>query len=708
MNESYTGLTRYTWPVGTNVKMMYVPWDATYRDVPVFNSITERDAWFAKDHCGTEWSNGEFSYLRQDEPITVPVAFSTAYGCNYVVVTNPRQPVETEGPLRTLFYFITGCEYAAPKSSVLTLQLDVMMTFQHAVQLGNMFVESGHIGVSNAAIPEAAEDLTGEKLRTYFTVPENLDIGAEYTSVQRAWYPMNESENLELGRVIVVSSINLAAHPGTIDKPAMNVADGQSADGLPSGCNVYSMRTKVFKEFMTKMQKFSWAAQGIVSISSFPARLLSAGPEVELFGDTGVMMNFIGETDSMTQDTMPYVETDNVFQKLAIGIPNLQHDYKKFFTYPYSVIELTAFTGNSIFLKPELIRGNKLSIYAIGCALAPFSRVAIFAKNYGYPDYGVPPSNDWKYVRMGQDGLEQGTIPPGDFLDSALWLGDFPQFSIVNNNYITYMASTANTRAFSYQSAGWQNTKASEGADLARQQAVMGLQNSQANYNATPQGLGANLLNSITAHPSLNPQLGPNYAHGGLLDNLNQLGWLGTQTATNNLTGRTQQQNDQNLGYYNADTNRQYAGFAASGDYRNTIAGIEATVQDAALQPPSVSGQLGGQGFAWKNGLVGFAVNFKMVGGAQARSVIELWQRYGYRVHRFINLSGKTLKDLKVMQKFSYWQVQETYITCATANEGDIATIRGVLEKGVTIWDNPDYIGTTTIDDNKPLRNITY
>lgn len=702
-------LTRDTWVAGTEVTLLHVPWDASYRDVVAFEDEGKRDEWFRKQiEGGTTYYNKAFTYLRPNEPVTVPVAYSSAYKYNYCVVRNPAQPVPSEGEVRSLYYFITGCEYNAPEVSTITLQLDVMMTYQFQICLGNMFVESGHLGVSNANVPAAVADLSGDDLYKYMTVPEGLDVGAQYATVARDWFPMNEADDKTLGRVIVVSTVNLAADPGTVSKPNLNVADGQSADGLPSACNVYSLKSDDFKAFMAQMQQRSWAAQGIVSVSTFPARLLSAGPTVELFGNSGVQMNFLGETDSITADAHYYTQVENVFEKLDNGFPTDAGFLHKRFTYPYSVIELTSFSGNSLFLKPELIRGSSLALYAIGCALAPFARVAVFPDNYGGGENAFDP-NTWEYVRMSGDGEETGLITSGDFLDSALWLGDFPQFSLVNNAYITYMASTANTRRYQYESAGWARDRAAEQAQLAYSQAGMSLSTNQANYDASLAGFGANVASTAWTSPifegggittpSISDLVGMTGAGGW--------GW-DASNVVDNLTGKTGFQNMQRLGYYNRDTNRSFADFANRGDYRNAIAGINATVQDAALTPPSTVGQMGGAGFNWKNGLVGFAVNYKTAGGAQMRAVLDTWRRYGYKIHRFVDLSGKGLRDLRVMSKYSYWQVLETYLTCAAANESETAAIRGVLEKGVTIWSDPDDIGSTPVIDNVPLRNLSY
>ena len=710
MLEASQKLTPNTWPVGTEVTLMQVPWDANYRDIIIWDDVQQRNAYLdAQALFGTGWRSKRFSYCRPNEPISVPVPYSAAYKYNYVVVQNPMQPVDGEEQPLKLCYFILSTDYVAPGTTRLTLQLDVIQTYQFGVCLGNMFVERGHMGVSNAVFKYGVQNLQGEYLRKYLNVPEGLDIGDSYVMANHEWYPLTDASTFDIGKIIVISSADLAADPGTIDNPNLNVADGQNADGIPSGCNVYSMDLPTFKAALNAMKEKSWVAQCIQSVSTFPARLLSKGTDVQLFGDSGITVQFLGETDTLELPLKTYATTGNIYQQLSNGVPDGYHDLYKAYTYPYSVIELTAYNGNSVFVKPELVHGNTLALTVIGCAVAPFARIGVFPTNYGQAFEGGHPVDYNAYTWHGFDGSDHtGVIPSGDFLDSCLWLADFPQFSIVNSNYITYLASTAHTRAYQYESAGWQNAKSNAASDLAYTQAMNQTALNEANrYDQGP--IGA-------------PQIA-NYAGqavGMLEDGLNRL--TGQQAVSSNevtlagaanylaqrQTGNLAFNATQDLSRQVAGQNLDYAKYAARGDYANQIAAINATVQDAALQAPSTVGQMGGQGFMWKNGLVGFAVNYKTAGGAAMRTVCDFWARYGYKIQRFYNFGNAKMSALKVMDHFSYWKVSETYITCAKANEAEKDAIRGVLEKGVTVWGNPSEIGNIAPVANAPLYNIEY
>ena len=704
------GLTPNTWPVGTEVTLMQVPWDANYRDVVIWDNVQQRNEYLDTQALnGTGWRSKRFSYCRPNEPISVPVPYSAAYKYNYVVVQNPMQPVDGEEQPLKLCYFVLSTDYVAPGTTQLTLQLDVIQTYQFGVCLGNMFVERGHMGVSNAVFKNGVQNLQGQYLRKYLNVPEGLDVGDSYVMANHEWYPLTDASTFDIGKIIIISSADLAADPGTTDRPNLNVADGQNADGIPSGCNVYSMTLSTFKAVLNAMKEKSWVAQCIQSVSTFPARLLSAGTDVQLFGNSGITMQFLGETDTLELPLKTYATTGNIYQQLSNGVPDGYHDLYKAYTYPYSVIELTAYNGNSVFVKPELVYGNTLALTVIGCAVAPFARIGVFPTNYGQAFEGGQPVNYNQYTWHGFDGSDHtGVIPSGDFLDSCLWLADFPQFSIVNSNYITYLASTAHTRAYQYESAGWQNAKSNAAADLAYSQAMNQTALNEANrYDQGP--IGAPQIANYAGQAVGMLEGGLNRLTGQPAVSSNEVTLAGAanylaQRQTGNLAFNA----TQDLSRQVAGQNLDYARYAARGDYANQIAAINATVQDAALQAPSTVGQMGGQGFMWKNGLVGFAVNYKTAGGAAMRTVCDFWARYGYKIQRFYNFGNAKMSALKIMDHFSYWKVSETYITCAKANEAEKDAIRGVLEKGVTVWGIPSEIGNIAPVVNAPLYNIEY
>lgn len=692
-------LTPSIWPTGTHVRLLDVPWDSAYRDVVAWRSAEERDRWFAS-RAGS-WFSSNFQNLRPGEPISVPVPYSSVYKYNYIVVTNPQQPVDDEGPARSYFYFITGVQYLSPQATRLTLQLDVMTTYAGGITYGNAYVDRGHIAMANSN----ARVKDGRALNKYFSLPEGLDVGSEYVPCAREVITINSTEHPP--KIIFISTANLAADPGTTSNPSLNVADGQFVDGLPSGCNVYWVALDKFRAVMKAMKDKSWAAQCIVAIYAFPGALLTDGPSVKLFGN-GPEMHFIGTTANYNIGDEPYWETKNMFYQLAEGLrPAHAEDVDKLYCYPYSVIELSTLTGNPVFLKPNLVKGDHLVIQWMGCCLAPFAKAGFFAENYGDPEGRM---SGYSYTYTDFEGkTKTGSIAGGDFLDTCVWLTDFPQFSFVNNAYLTYIASTTHTRDYQYSSAGWQLDRANMTANTGYQNAQRDISSQREQWSNSPAGFGSNVAQRMWSSPIID-------AGGFTTPSLSDLAGMATQNAS--LAGWNAQNtvaNATGAGSLNAklsgqsdiaDNNLELARNAAKGDYQNAIAGINATVQDAALTPPSTVGQSGGQGFNWKNGLVCITVTYKTLSGASLSAVADYFRRYGYSVRRFLTLGS--VRHMLCMSKFAYWRAMGASLTCADANESERETMRGIIEKGVTLWDAPESIGNTAATDNTARDGYSY
>ena len=152
-----------------------------------------------------------------------------------------------------------------------------------------------------------------------------------------------------------------------------------------------------------------------------------------------------------------------------------------------------------------------------------------------------------------------------------------------------------------------------------------------------------------------------------------------------------------------AGQNYRLATRFAEGDYENTIAGINAQVQQMQMTPPTTSGAAGGDSFNLANGIMGVLVRFRTCAPSALRSVGEFMLRFGYFVQRFITPPA----SLQCMEKFTYWQMQECYVRGMLPEQARLA-IKGMFERGVTVWDRPEYIGVTDWADNDPLPGIGY
>lgn len=674
-----TNVTPFSWAIKSRVTLCRVAWDDSYKDVVSFESPEKRNAYF--DSLKSESIvMDNYTYLKPNEPINIDVPFHKAYTFNYLIVDNPKTDDPDDVTPPRFYYFIEGAAMLNPSTTALTLQLDVFQTYLWQFRLGVCFVERGHLAM--AAMHnriESGKYNTAETMRIFGVASEGLDVGSEYTIARAEMFDLSAKK----WAVIVQSNTDLAADWGTRDNPSLKTADGQMTDGLASGCNVYAIESWDYSAFMKKVRDAPWVAKGIVSISAFPKTVLTDGPSVSL---NGIAANFLGDTP----DEGVYFTSDEPILDQLGRLTSADFKYvDKLKCFPYAVIEIVNYQGNSLLLKPEMVNDKKLTLKQMACAAPPYQKIAFFPAHYGEAvgdsGYGKAGYYTMDYT---EDQYAEKTreVNYGYWLDTAIWFQDFPQMSIVNDEYVNYLASTTNRRQFSYNSAGWAQQKSLAGNQLTYEQAQQQLGTNKTNKDIENRAaITAAALGAIGKFPVL-----PSMA-------------LGIAGAQNQYQASNEQFNvNQAKENHFATQNKTLADWAARGDYQNAVAGIDATVQDAALTQPSQSGQMAGDGFNLSNGMMIVQIRYKTITAQMQEIVGNYFLKYGYAIRQYL----VPPKDFMAMQKFTYWKMLDTSIICSTADEGVKNSIRGIFEKGVTVWRDPLDIGRIYGASNAPIPNI--
>lgn len=674
-----TNVTPFSWAIQSRVTLCRVAWDDSYKDVVSFESPEKRTEYF--DSLKSESIVLEnYTYLKPNEPINIDVPFHKAYTYNYLIVDNPKTDDPDDVTPPRFYYFIEGAAMLNPSTTALTLQLDVFQTYLWQFRLGVCFVERGHLAM--AAMHnrlESGKYNTAETMRIFGVASEGLDVGSEYTISSAEMFDLSAKK----WAVIVQSNTDLAADWGTRDNPSLKTADGQMTDGLASGCNVYAIESWDYSEFMKKVRDAPWVAKGIVSISAFPKTVLTDGPAVSL---NGIAANFLGDTP----DEGVYFTSDQTIVEQLGSLTSADFKFvDKLKCFPYSVIEIVNYQGNSLLLKPEMVNDKKLTLKQMACAAPPYQKIAFFPAHYGETvgdsGYGKAGYYTMDYTE-GQYSEKTHEVNYGYWIDTAIWFQDFPQMSIVNDEYVNYLASTTNRRQYSYNAAGWSQQKSLAGNQLTYDQAQQQLGTNQTNKDIENRAtITAAALGAIGKFPIL-PAMATGIA-----------GAYNQYQASNEQFNVNQAQANQF-----ATQNKTLADWAARGDYQNAVAGIDATVQDAALTQPSQSGQMAGDGFNLSNGMMIVQIRYKTITKQMQEIVGNYFLKYGYAIRQYL----VPQKDFMCMEKYTYWKMLDTSIICSTADEGVKNAIRGIFEKGVTVWRNPGDIGRTYGADNAPIQGI--
>ena len=672
------------WNENAVITLCNVPWNSDYRDVTTANVDTYINGLTDK------MTLNNLSYLKAFAPIRVPHAFDKVSRFNYIRVTNPVQPVMGGDVGKVYYYFITDIQYVGPNTTQINIQLDVFTTFHHTIDFGNVYIEQGHVGIAN-------ENQLNYGGREYLTVPEGLNMGESYVT--------HESKKTKLASlspynytVMLVSTTDLTADPGTTDAPILESARGSLAERLPSGADIFFFQDPLkFRAFMENYSNKPWVTQGIISITVVPNPIRWGLSLVPVSGSPIDGLFTISDEDQ-TNPNFNQIFPATWRQTYLDTLGKYSH-LKKFSVSPYCVFEVTSYNGTPLILKPELWNTrnpdseNPLVITELAHIVPPGQRIVMYPQDYAHSG---------------------GGLSRGDYIDTSTGIFNFPMFSVVNNGYANYLASTVNSRAYSQESASWSQSKALQGNVTAFGQAnnsidttsqmteigvnqtnqVAGQQNQTAAFGAATSAIGGFAGGPAAGAANLLGQ-GANLAIG--INNTNNMAAI-SNSAANARTGAA----NRNAGYMR-DTNKGFADFAANGDYQNAIAGINAQVQDAKMTPASTSGQIGGDAFNIATDMMGYEVKLKSIDRASLASIGDYWLRYGYRIDRF----GIMPENLHCMTKFTYWKLKETYITSSFCPELYRQTIRGIFEKGVTVWSNPNDIGRTDLHDNLPLPGIT-
>lgn len=704
------------WTPNTSVLMCNVPWDSSYRDVVRFDSEKERDAYFAsRSSDGYAFTLNGLVYLRYGEPVRVNAPFDMVTRCNYMVVGNPMQPVPpTEGRRPDVFYyFISDAKYIAPNTTQVNVQLDVWMTYYSRVEFNMCYVNKGHIGIAN-------ENSTLFNLSDYLTDTEGLNIGDEYEVVHQQYINLAPVDQGKDPWVLFMSSASLRSDWGTIENPNLVASWGSENGGMLMGCEVYVCALDEFTNLMLRLSDAPWISQCISYLTIVPHDFVNVNTSepVEV-GNPSVTIYGLG-----VGTVEPYdIDVAGVFDNF--NIDSRYGNLLKFYTSPYTVIEMTYQNGGEIVMKPECIGiedegSQKMELSVMSATIPPDVRAAIVPKHY---NRGKSDSDQRVLSMTGSPYYTYANVYAGEGLDMALFITNFPQLSLTNNMYAYYMASTVHSRAYQFAAADWSQQKALTAAQLSFNQSGANMQNAWANQQVANQanwalsniaqeknlwggamGMASHTVGAIGAG-SVGGEVAElgNVVGAGLNTVLNA-DWINRTTATQVGAATQATQNNIGLQGYMRDTNYDYAVYAANGDYETAIQGIQAKVQDARLTQPTTSGQNGGDVFNGANGYFGILIKWKRLKGNFMRQVGDFWLRYGYYVNRWITPPA----DLKCMENFTYWKMQSVSLSTTEVPEIFKETIRGIFEKGVTVWNDPDKIYRIDLSDNEPVKGVRY
>nr|DAR18429.1 MAG TPA: Major tail protein [Caudoviricetes sp.] len=735
------------WGPGTEVTLCNVPWDSMYRDVYWFDS-PERTIAYIRSFDETRnlptVSIKNLTYCAQGVPVRISIPFSEANTFNYLIVQNSSFPISQKNRATTFFYFIQSVDYVAPETTQLTISLDVWQTYHSMVKFGSAFIERSHcLEYRQKRVIEKGDGDAGSIFsRMWLKQPESFSLGERHT-IYRSWFGNINSEKVNSFNeqfdfvAVIISTINLDSDFGTTGNPSMYTATGSNVKTLVphlettgqavsvnnvSGATYYMCDIKNLPNIMKELSAAPWVSQGILDIYYVPKRLLIGNQISGKLGSQGLMKvdtAYARKVVEVAYNFMPNKLPDFLKENgNTVGRKNLKRlkRFLKFYTSPYMYLEVSFNNGQTLALAPELLNDwNAVRINMECHVLPPSPRLVGYVRGYNTDKHDSSWKTDTEYV------------------NEAVVIDNFPHLPVVNDQSMIWYASHAHSIAQSRTAASWGLDKSTRAADTSFDATMRGIRagNAIMNNNLGAQNLNTALANTAQmAHQQVNSANRAISGIGGAVSTAltNPLGGIGQlggyvqgqvtsdistaidinarnmgNVISQNLTRANQSEQNMLTGT-NAAANRDLAKWASQGDYQQQIAAINASVKDAQITPPSVSGASGGDAFNWiMNGAVIFC-KLKMVSTDVIRRQGQFWERYGYACDFFLsNLPDK----LRVMDRFSYWKCKDVRIYSSACPQTYVDTLRGILEKGVTVWHSPMYreekFGDVSLD-NAPIN----
>lgn len=708
------------WATGSTAHLLRVPWDPSYKDV-ISWTPDDRDQYFHK-HVTKSWTLTEMQYLKPGEPVAVPLMYDDCWQANYLVVENSDCPTASHTP-PVLCYFVTNVAYVNPNTSTLELQLDVWNTFALDAKFGTCYVERGHI-VHRAYCGyyfddtgmwpqfEVTDENDPDKLdgvgrwhaaNRFLMEPEGLDVGSEYrvgyhTHVDLTTWVNREGQGGEIG-VLVVSSVSLAADWGSESSPNVAVPRAYEISGTLTNLDCWYMAVDDYTSLTADLQDYPWISKGISNVYIIPRSFVDVYESASSLGPNKRPAHQVrgGATGFSNGSNDPLFRKD--WRALVRSCyPNWGDNawYEKLCYWPYAYLVIDTNEGNPLVLKPELLSNGEVNIRLIGTVAPPTVKVGVYPVGYGNDP--VAPSNGVNvYSALDVRNQEMHFQAfSGYGLQNAAWIKNINQTQVVNDEYNYYLASTYHTREASYAGASWSLARSNASAGLAYNQTLTNLANEQQNQNLRNQQVQNSILAGLGsgAIGAIGSVVGGN-VFGAVSGAANTLINAGTTYANNQLSNQ-QFANNQQTALTLAGQNKGLANWAAQGDYAQTIRQLNATVQDAAVTQPSVGGMAAGDAFNLDHALVGFDVYVMVPSWGRALALADYFNRYGYTCNRLVDMS--LVDNLCVMTHFAYWKLQDCVITDWKGDDSTRDVVRGIMERGVTVYRAPEDIGHTGIN----------
>lgn len=353
-----------------------VPWSSDYRDTRYFSSPEEQTEYFLNKSSLYDAAQCSYTHIGR---VACGVNIESLWNCNYIMYQNQNMGN------KWFYAFVDRLEMKAAATTWVYFHIDEVQTWMFDAEPVQAFIERRHF----------------DKSARIYSAEENIGTGWGYDTVKEELVDYSSYESMQ---TLLISSVSLTHDPGNYDDPAIVGAGGSVVHGLPSGCDYYILGGgfATVSECMDYIKDYPWVSRGIISATIIPSEIVN---NLQVHS-VSLLAN--GPTIGKVGVNYGKVSPSVIFSKNILdGFPAVSEP--KLLMYPFSYVELSCFTGQTIIIKPQLTSDGLLNIARVS-ALQPQPQLKYFPTNYS----GI-----------------------GDYYDNAITVADFPICPVQDVSYLT-------------------------------------------------------------------------------------------------------------------------------------------------------------------------------------------------------------------------------------------------------------------------------
>lgn len=409
-----------------------VNWDAEYKSVVDWKTDEARDLYFdTLQNKYTIDSGWNFKQLEQFNVragkhmgvIRVAEPYESMIKFNYVKIELFRQPVNSEGTRREIFYYFISPTISkiAPNTTELILELDSWTTFKNSLNISGLNLTRGHYPTAltptdvylenpldnnyglttlEPDLPSVKPLISNEKLISFQKNSPRVCIAttADLSDTDSFWLNVSDIKNVKQdqnksmppsdwwnSRLGGDNDKSYLGHNGSA--PIAAVGNNQNNNGVPS-LRVYSMAPATFDVFINFLRfRIPQVLKTIQGVFLLDSELISEGTEIDFF--TYKLKPVVQQNSYKIIDTFKPSKED-------FDYSDKYKDFAKLYTTQFAVMEVSNLQGKTVEISVEDI-SEGLEFYSRSSAAFPFLKLEAFINGIGGSDkrtYAVKPWNN--------------------------------------------------------------------------------------------------------------------------------------------------------------------------------------------------------------------------------------------------------------------------------------------------------------------------